>query len=196
MCIGGIVGYSAIATTLDGCDNSGNVTNNRTTAANGIYMGGLIGQMAKVNLNISSCLISGTLDNKASGGKATLGGLVGLCYENNITDCHSTMSILNSYSGDNVYVGGLAGQIDQGYKTDISNCSVNATISAGNASYDGMLVGRLTHKPDKGSVTIVTNVYVKGTFNGTPLTSDDYTGCVFGTEDFGVSSEIKYGDFK
>lgn len=196
MCIGGIVGYSAIATTLDGCDNSGNVTNNRTTAANGIYMGGLIGQMAKVNLNISSCLISGTLDNKASGGKATLGGLVGLCYANNITDCHSTMSILNSYSGDNVYVGGLAGQIDQGYKTDISNCSVNATISAGNASYDGMLVGRLTHKPDKGSVTTVTNVYVKGAFNGTPLTSDDYTGCVFGTEDFGVSSEIKYGDFK
>ncbi len=198
VCIGGAVGNSEVALTLTGCDNSGNIISNRTTTATGIYLGGLVGRMINVQMNLSNAKVSGTMmsNHTENSSKTCLGGLVGICYANNITDCHSTMSITNTCAGGNAFVGGLAGQIESGITTVISNCSVNSTISAGGAGNDGMLVGRLTHQTAKGSKTTVTNVYVKGTFNGTTLSSDDYTSHVFGTQDFGVTSEIKFGDFK
>ena len=196
MNIGGIVGYSAITTSLDGCDNTGNVTNNRTTAANGIYMGGLIGQMSNNNLTVTNCTMSGTLTNKASGGKATLGAVAGICYNNTISDSHSTMNIKNEYA--NQLVGGFIGQVEANKTTSISNCSVAADVVSNGAGYSGMFVGRLTDQTKDGKITTtLSNIWVKGSFEGTTLTAENYTTHCYGTgSDYKETGNIYFGDFK
>ena len=195
MDLGGILGYSSENVTLDGCDNSGDVTNNRTTTALNIYMGGLVGQMPNKSLTVKNCTMSGTLTNKASGGKATLGAVVGICYDNTITDSHSTMNIKNEYA--NQYIGGFIGQVEANKTTKISNCSVAANVVSKGAGYSGMFVGRLTDQASGGITTTLSNIWVKGSFEGTTLAADNYTSYCYGTgSDYKVTDNIYFGDFK
>ena len=196
MDLGGILGYSSENVTLDGCDNSGDVTNNRTTTALNIYMGGLVGQMPNKSLTVKNCTISRTLTNKASGGKATLGAVVGICYDNTITNTHSTMAVNNTYA--NQYIGGFIGQVEENKTTSISNCSVNASVVSNGAGYSGMFVGRLTdNAKDAKTTTTLSNIWVKGSFEGTGLTAENYTGMCYGTgSDYKETGNISFGDFK
>ena len=195
MNLGGILGYSSENVTLDGCDNSADVTNNRTTTALNIYMGGLVGQMPNKSLTVMNCTMSGTLTNKASGGKATLGAVVGICYDNTITDSHSTMNIKNEYA--NQYIGGFIGQVEANKTTKISNCSVAANVVSKGAGYSGMFVGRLTDQASGGITTTLSNIWVKGSFEGTTLAADNYTSYCYGTgSDYKVTDNIYFGDFK
>ncbi|MBR2857296.1 MAG: BACON domain-containing protein [Bacteroidales bacterium] len=196
MAIGGVLGYADEAVTLDGCDNTGDVTNDRTTTALNIYMGGLVGQMPNKSLVVKNCTMSGTLTNNASGGKATLGAVVGICYDNTISDTHSTMAVNNTYA--NQYIGGFIGQVEANKTTDISNCSVNAAVVSKGAGYSGMFVGRLTDQTKDGKITTtLSNIWVKGSFEGTDLTADNYKGMCFGTgSDYKVTDSIQFGDFK
>ena len=196
MAIGGVLGYAAESVTLDGCDNTGDVPNARTTAALNIYMGGLVGQMPNKSLTVKNCTMSGTLTNNASGGKATLGAVVGICYDNTISDTHSTMDVNNTYP--NQYIGGFIGQVEANKTTNISNCSVAADVVSSGAGYSGMFVGRLTDQTKDGKITTtLTNIWVKGSFEGTALTAENYTGMCFGTgSDYKVTDNIQYGDFK
>ena len=194
MDLGGILGYSSENVILDGCDNSGDVTNNRTTAALNIYMGGLVGQMPNKSLTVKNCTMSGTLTNKASGGKATLGAVAGICYDNTITDTHSTMSINNAYA--NQYIGGFIGQVESDKTTVMSNCSIAADVVSKGAGYSGMFVGRLTDKAGTITTTL-SNIWVKGSFEGTALTADNYTTYCYGTgSDYKETGNIYFGDFK
>lgn len=194
MDLGGILGYSSEDVTLDGCDNSGDVTNNRTTAALNIYMGGLVGQMPNKALTVRNCTMSGTLTNKASGGKATLGAVAGICYDNTITDTHSTMSINNAYA--NQYIGGFIGQVESDKTTVMSNCSIAADVVSKGAGYSGMFVGRLTDKAGTITTTL-SNIWVKGSFEGTTLTAENYTTYCYGTgSDYKETGNISFGDFK
>ena len=196
MAIGGVLGYADESVTLDGCDNTGDVTNDRTTKALNIYMGGLVGQMPNKSLVVKNCTMSGTLTNNASGGKATLGAVVGICYDNTISDTHSTMAVNNTYA--NQYIGGFIGQVEANKTTDISNCSVNAAVVSKGAGYSGMFVGRLTDQTKDGKITTtLSNIWVKGSFEGAALTEDNYKGMCFGTgSDYKVTDSIQYGDFK
>lgn len=196
MAIGGVLGYADEAVILDGCDNTGDVTNDRTTTALNIYMGGLVGQMPNKSLVVKNCTMSGTLTNNASGGKATLGAVVGICYDNTISDTHSTMDVNNTYP--NQYIGGFIGQVEANKTTNISNCSVAADVVSSGAGYSGMFVGRLTDQTKDGKITTtLTNIWVKGSFEGTALTAENYTGMCFGTgSDYKVTDNIQYGDFK
>ena len=196
MDLGGILGYSSENVTLDGCDNSGDVTNNRTTTALNIYMGGLVGQMPNKSLTVKNCTMSGTLTNKASGGKATLGAVVGICYDNTITGTHSTMAVNNTYA--NQYIGGFIGQVEANKTTNISDCSIAADVVSSGAGYSGMFVGRLTDQTKDGKITTtLTNIWVKGSFEGTALTADNYKSMCFGTgSDYKVTDSIQFGDFK
>ena len=195
MAIGGVLGYADESVTLDGCDNSGDVTNDRTTAALNIYMGGLVGQMLNKSLTVKNCTMSGTLTNNARGGKATLGAVVGICYDNTISDTHSTMAVNNTYA--NQYIGGFIGQVEANKTTDISNCSVDADVKA-NGVKSGMFVGRLTDQTKDGKITTtLSNIWIKGSFEGTPLTAENYTNYCYGSEsDYKVTDNIQYGDFK
>ena len=105
------------------------------------------------------------------------------------------MAVNNTYA--NQYIGGFIGQVEANKTTDISNCSVNAAVVSSGAGYSGMFVGRLTDKAADGTSTTLTNVWVKGSFEGTDLTADNYIGMCFGTgSDYKVTDNIQYGDFK
>ena len=198
MDIAGVVGYAATAINLEGCDNSGDITNNRTTTALNIYMGGLLGQVANVDLTVKDCNISGKLTNKASGGKLTMGGIAGICYKNSISNCHSTMSIENTYA--NQYIGGFVGQVEANVVSSISNCSIDASVVSKGAGYSGMFVGRLTDQDgsNKGGITTtLTNIWVKGSFENTLLTLENYKSYCYGTgSDYKVTEQIFFGDFQ
>lgn len=194
VCIAGIVGYPAVATTIKGCTNSGNITSNRTTSGNGMYMGGLVGQMPKnIKMILANCTVSGSMKNNTATNpnKSALGGLVGLCYANEVYGCHSTMSIVNTCSV-NEYVGGLIGQVEANVVTSISNSSAALSLTSKGTQYCGMLVGRLTHKAS--STTTLDGMKVSGTFNSTALTADNYGSYCFGTgSDYKKTDNITYG---
>lgn len=194
VCIAGIVGYPAVATTIKGCTNSGNITSNRTTSGYGMYMGGLVGQMPKnIKVILTDCTVSGSMKNNTATNpnKSALGGLVGLCYANEVYGCHSTMSIVNTCSV-NEYVGGLIGQVEANVVTSISNSSVALSLTSKGTQYCGMLVGRLTHKAS--STTTLDGLKVSGTFNSTGLTADNYKSYCFGTgSDYKKTDNITYG---
>ena len=197
MDIAGVVGYAATAITLEGCDNYGDITNNRTTTALNIYMGGLLGQAAN-DITVKDCEISGNLTNNASGGKLTMGAIVGICYNNTISNCHSTMSVNNTYA--NQYIGGFIGQVEANKTSNISNCSVAADVVSKGSGYSGMFVGRLTDQDgaNKGGITTtLSNIWVKGSFEGTGLTADNYKTYCYGTgSDYKVTDQISFGDFQ
>ena len=194
VCIAGIVGYPAVATTIKGCTNSGNITSNRTTSGNGMYMGGLVGQMPKnIKVILTNCTVSGSMKNNTATNpnKSALGGLVGLCYANEVYGCHSTMSIVNTCSV-NEYVGGLIGQVEANVVTSISNSSAALSLTSKGTQYCGMLVGRLTHKAS--STTTLSGLKVSGTFNSTGLTADNYKSYCFGTgSDYKKTDNVTYG---
>lgn len=194
VCIAGIVGYPAVATTIKGCTNSGNITSNRTTSGNGMYMGGLVGQMPKnIKVILTDCTVSGSMKNNTATNpnKSALGGLVGLCYANEVYGCHSTMSIVNTCSV-NEYVGGLIGQVEANVVTSISNSSAALSLISKGTQYCGMLVGRLTHKAS--STTTLDGLKVSGTFNSTGLTADNYKSYCFGTgSDYKNTDNVTYG---
>ena len=194
VCIAGIVGYPAVATTIKGCTNSGNITSNRTTSGNGMYMGGLVGQMPKnIKVILTDCTVSGSMKNNTATNpnKSALGGLVGYCFANEVFGCHSTMSIVNTCSV-NEYVGGLIGQVEANVVTSISNSSAALSLTSKGTQYCGMLVGRLTHKAS--STTTLDGLKVSGTFNSTGLTADNYKSYCFGTgSDYKNTDNVTYG---
>lgn len=194
VCIAGIVGYPAVATTIKGCTNSGNITSNRITSGNGMYMGGLVGQMPKnIKVILTDCTVSGSMKNNTATNpnKSALGGLVGYCFANEVFGCHSTMSIVNTCSV-NEYVGGLIGQVEANVVTSISNSSAALSLISKGTQYCGMLVGRLTHKAS--STTTLDGLKVSGTFNSTGLTADNYKSYCFGTgSDYKNTDNVTYG---
>lgn len=152
--------------------------------------------MPNKSLVVKNCTMSGTLTNNASGGKATLGAVVGICYDNTITGTHSTMAVNNTYA--NQYIGGFIGQVEANKTTNISDCSIAADVVSAGAGYSGMFVGRLTDQTKDGKITTtLTNIWVKGSFEGTALTADNYKSMCFGTgSDYKVTDSIQFGDFK
>jgi hypothetical protein len=159
-----------------------------------MYMGGLVGQMPKnIKMTLTDCNVSGLMTNNTATNpnKSALGGLVGLCYANEVSGCHSTMSIVNTCSV-NEYVGGLIGQVEANVVTSISNSSAALSLTSKGTQYCGMLVGRLTHKAS--STTTLSGLKVSGTFNSTGLTADNYKSYCFGTgSDYKKTDNITYG---
>ena len=194
VCIAGIVGYPAVAATIKGCVNSGDITSNRTTSGNGMYMGGLVGQMPKnIKVTLTDCNVSGLMTNNTATNpnKSALGGLVGLCYANEVSGCHSTMSIVNT-CGVNEYVGGLIGQVEANVVTSISDCSAALNLTTVGTQYCGMLFGRLTHKAN--STTTLSGLKVSGVYNSTEFNADNYGSYCFGTgSDYKKTDNITYG---
>lgn len=197
--VGGIIAKTTVGYTLNGSDNSGDVKLLKTTAHKGIYMGGLVGYQEKANIaKFTDCNMSGELNcsnssyPEGSAPKVAMGSLIGISYNIEASNCHTKMTIVNAASGDE-YVGGLIGQIEANVTTKISNSSVNSSITALRPKYSGAFVGRLTTRAS--SVTTLTNIYVKGSFNGTTLVADDYT-YVYGKDSDGKpTDQIFIGDF-
>ena len=207
-CVGGIAGrVSTRAVTMTDCDNEANITVkfgsesrsskvNRTT----VCVGGIIGTMVSVEMTLTDCDHKGNITNNCPGntakGKTAVGGLAGLCYKNTITNCHVSGDIVNNCTetGNELWAG-LVGQIEKNVVTKVTNVSVNANVTAKIAQYSGFLVGRLTDQQTTKTTTF-TNVWVKGSFMGAALTSDNFAKNSFGTSsDCKPTTDVKLGDY-
>ena len=184
--VGGVVAYSTKAVTLDGCDNSGEVTCVRTTTASHVYMGGLIADMPNVKVTLTNCNVSAKVNNTNANveSKTGLGGFVGFCYSNDIQNCHLKDVSITNASASNVYVGGFIGQIEgkDPISTNIVNCSAKVSVTPNNRAFGGVLVGRLTYTPTATKTVNIKNVaVVGGSCNGVELKEDNYTGYCYGS---------------
>lgn len=207
---GGIAGFvSTREVTMTNCDNEGDVTvlfnseNRKEKSRSEMFVGGIIGR-SMVTMTLTGCDNSGAVINNCESnvnkGKTAIGGLVGLCYANTITNCHVIGNVTNNCPDTgNELVAGFVGQIEADKVTNISNSSVNSTVSTKLISYSGMFVGRLTDRAaaDKGGITTtLSNIYVRGTFNGTELKADAYTSFCYGTSsDYKDTANISYGAY-
>ena len=193
--VGGVVAYSTKAVTLDGCDNSGEVTCVRTTTASHVYMGGLIADMPNVKVTLTNCNVSAKVNNNNANveSKTGLGGFVGFCYSNDIQNCHLKDASITNASASNVYAGGFIGQIEgkDPISTNIVNCSAKVSVTPNNRAYGGVLVGRLTYTPTATKTVNVQNVaVVGGSCNGDELTESNYQGYCYGS-DTGTKNNYK-----
>ena len=184
--VGGVVAYSTKAVTLDGCDNSGEVTCVRTTTASHVYMGGLIADMPNVKVTLTNCNVSAKVNNTNANveSKTGLGGFVGFCYSNDIQNCHLKDASITNASASNVYAGGFIGQIEgkDPISTNIVNCSAKVSVTPNNRAFGGVLVGRLTYTPTATKTVNVQNVaVVGGSCNGVELTESNYQGYCYGS---------------
>jgi len=211
--VGGIVGLlHTRPATLTNCDNNNAVSGkfdseSRKTSRSTVCIGGIVGAsgavwkkgdtnqsaVATYRLTMTGCDNDGSVTNNcptnAANGKTLVGGLVGFCYENNITNCHNTGNVANLCTNElNELLGGLVGQVEGNNYTFIDNCSVNAEISTKKAGYSGFLIGRLTCSPSDTKTVTVTNIYVAGTFNGTTLGEDNFKVKCYGTASAGASN--------
>ena len=86
-----------------------------TSAANMLYVGGLVGN---TDGNILNCYVTGTIVGTVNHDSAYVGGLAGRNYHGTVKNCFTTATV--SVTGSGSYsVGGLAGRDVNGY---ISNC--------------------------------------------------------------------------
>jgi hypothetical protein len=204
--IGGIAGNVNASATLDNCDNHGAVSclfnsekREEFLKRTDVHMGGVIGQIpAEKSITLINCDNAGEVKNNCeanANAKTKIGGLIGLCFNNTITDCSNTGDIINSANDTKEpYVAGFIGQVESERTTKITNCSYNANIVPQVASYTicGILVGRLTDKITNGDLTCTTTisgVTVKGKFANIELTAENYGTYTFGTSsDYGKKS--------
>lgn len=205
--VGGIIGWvKTRALTLTKCTNTGVVSGcfdsalytATTIATKDVMIGGLIGATNQT-LTIQECSNSGEVQfNRTTntGGKIAMGGLLGLCYNNTISNCSNTGNISqNCVITSNEYIGGLIGQIEKDKTTNISNCSYNATtsIKVSARTYAGVIVGRLTDQTGSNSdgkiTTTISSITVKGAIGGITLNDDNYKALCYG-----ASSDYKVAD--
>ena len=143
MSSGGILGLNNNASTsIENCENTGNVLQERTTNTNVNYgkVGGICGQ-TMTNINISNCTNSGTVRNTgASASAAATGGIIGAVFEPvsgeggtntatldnvQVTECTNsgTVALTANTAG---FCGGIIGSIGG---LACSNLVVNVTVS-------------------------------------------------------------------
>ena len=143
--VGGLVANACDVTFTD-CSFQGSV-NSAATSGN-LYVGGLVGKIARTGVRISRC--SADVRLKCTGGNRS-GGLVGSCYTNcavTITDCYTKGTI----TGKSSYMGGIVGEL-------VSNSTVERCYSTMD------LTGGYNHGGIVGRASNLANPNTSGTFD-------------------------------
>ena len=197
--LGGIVGRSA-AGRITNCTNNALVTEGSTTA--GGYVGGIVGRSESTReLTLTNCDNKQAISvNFSSNGDFRVGGIIGIAFKDITLDgCDNSgdITVNTTKTSGGQYLGGLIGQSENNLAAIIKNCSCKATLKPTTTlslQYSGMIAGRITDKnnPAKSSVS---NTTVAGTFNGTPLTSSNFTSYCFGSgSNFKVTTGITFAE--
>ena len=211
-CIGGIVGRANNATTVDNCDNSGEVC---ATADKGymIFVGGITGEGSSA-LTIQDCDNTGDVSSTATSGSALMGGISarlanGGSIKNSTNNAKVTLAgtVLNG-SSDTGYQSSIAGIVGAvaGAEATLENCKNLSAAVVDNASKNnnasvrhsvGGMVGRcvkvvtLTGCTNEGKVTSSAGnglMFNIGGMTGYSDVSHSITNCVNGGE---ISASLK-----
>ena len=170
--MGGIVGYTNVATQISDCQNTkdGIVENTKTSSGRNLFMGGIVGYNATTAGCIEGCTNAAEIRNSQTATLIHMAGILGsTTVAVAIDDCSNTGKVSNSYQSSNgssnttpnIALGGIAGR---GGVAIITNCTNSALIdNTGNLNYGGNLVavggitgvmagGKMEHCTSTGSV--------------------------------------------
>lgn len=175
--VGGVVGLAKHASTaMDGWENKGDITVNKTMVANVSEIGGIVGYVEKATLQISNCTNTGTIRFNSNKGFETLslGGIVannkiGATVDACVNRGDIYTNIPTNSANKTVYTGGIVGQQIGG---TISNCKNYASlqINSHGSLYTGGIVGESTATAAE---TKLINCYNEGTVQNSGATSND-----------------------
>lgn len=146
VCLGGLLGYSAISATLSDCSNSGTVTKGNAKASE-IHIAGIAAYLNGDNNSasaVTNCTNSaeGAILNEASevSGAVYAGGIIG--YHKiigKVTGCKNKASVVNtSKASVNVAIGGITARAGNGTMTD---CVNEGVVKDDSESKTGMVAG-------------------------------------------------------
>lgn len=144
--IGGLVGASTEATTIEGSSYSG-------TMAGGAYVGGLVGYMGNSSTPTAEVLSNSYFDGTLNLAGVYAGGAVGILYSGTIRNVYSAGTI--NIVGTSSYVGGLVGIS----YTGATNNNFAATYINGTATYVGAVFGNFYVTTNSWNSTRSNNYY-------------------------------------
>lgn len=180
MCIGGILGWGAVAVNLSGCTNSASVSMTGTNNASGdIRIGGAIGGAANGG-TMSGCRNDGDISVISAHKKLVrVGGFVGSVTNAalNITDCHcGEVTISSEVTSDvtlaTLQLSGICGYQGTGSPT-FKDCTSKAVlVHSGNVTSSN-LYQVVSYYPAVGETTI-DNCKISGSVDGTVVTKDNF----------------------
>ncbi|MBQ8455208.1 MAG: hypothetical protein IJ537_07725 [Bacteroidaceae bacterium] len=145
---GGFIGCVATNTTIEECQNKGNVTATGTA----IQIGGFVGKFQTTSaktLKLTDCTNTGAVSNEKSGDNSRAGGFIGWISQtqNNtveITGCTNEGSI----TGTGQQVGGFIGFAGSSTETDNATITITGSENNGNITADagaGGIIGQLIY---------------------------------------------------
>ena len=130
---------------IQDCSFSGTLS----SAGGGNYAGGLVGNLAIGNINMTGCInrgkLSATNNSSSSTANQNLGGLVGYAQGMvSLSDCANYGSFSTTNNSKIVYAGGLLGQVTTGVVCQLRNTDNYADVypAANSKATVGGLVGR------------------------------------------------------
>lgn len=167
--VGGLIGLSASATTIENCRNDGG-----NIQASGTHAGGLVGQVTGyVNFN-SGCVNQG---NVTSAGDYA-GGFVGHAYEVKLSGGRSQANV----TAGKKYSGGYVGYTNDLTAKEIDFPTITGTVTGSEA------IGGLAGRAVKASVSDVKLGYIVGK----EASAAKYTGGLIGSLDNGTFSRCTF----
>lgn len=131
--LGGIAGYgNEAATSITGCENSGNISVEATVKGSAAYscVGGIAG---RTMASMSSCTNNGTVECslRASASETGVGGIIGTSYSQSVKECTNNGALTYNVTPDPAtafckafYLGGVIGSL--------------SPTATGNYEYDGL----------------------------------------------------------
>ena len=176
--IGGIAG-GGDQPTFTNCTNSGTITDD--SASTNTEIGGICGRFTPGSkTTVSGCENTGEITCKTTtaAGIVSIGGIVGRGQsptEFNNCQNNAGSKLSNTNTGVTTeYIGGIIGYNNEKAST-ITNCASDTVVSAQKQTYSGLVAGNI------GATSSVVETTVSGSFNGTELKADNFTGYCFGT---------------
>ncbi len=171
--VGGNVGASKFACTVEGCSNSGAITVDGQNATCQALIGGVMGSTKVKNCTVKDCNNTGALNltKVKSTNFSYLGGIWGhyTSSGNKLDNCN-TISTITSDAASKVRVGGLAGA----FYGSVSNCDAESTITVTNALAGSRVAGYMGY-----SSSSITGGSVSGTINASAAGAS-HAGLLFG----------------
>ena len=136
---------------IQDCSFSGTLS----SAGGGNYAGGLVGNLAIGNINMTGCInrgkLSATNNSSSSTANQNLGGLVGYAQGMvSLSDCANYGSFSTTNNSEIVYAGGLLGQVTSGVICQLRNTDNYADVFP--AANSNAKVGGLMGRADNGQL--------------------------------------------
>jgi len=184
---GGIAGCSS--GTIEKCDNEGTVLVSSTAPGEGIYAGGIVGEIfgktVTESRNTGTVSLTSTRSGQGDSRPAGAGGIAGKSSNSGVVESCYNAGEISASSTYNSYAGGIIG--DNGV-AKIKNCYNTATVFASGASaYTGGITGRNAASGE------INNTYNAGIVSVSASSSNAFSGGITG-DNSGMAVNCYYLD--